>query len=231
MRHELAAQRALDDEVAMARRYFSSFADDYHRAFEGAGRRPLHRLINALFRQRTFHSRTAVVRGFLERHGVAGKRLLDLGCGSGEVSLLAAELGASVLGLDVTPEMVAIAREEARRAGLASAARFEVGDVMSAPLDPVDVTLIVSVLEYYSDIAPLLERACAATAELLVIVDTRGPWWRRLLRHALALVKGFKVHYRQPQDFGRVIEKAGLSEVARVSGHSFWALAYRRVRA
>jgi SAM-dependent methyltransferase len=220
---------ALTGEVGVVRRYFASFADDYHRAFSGQGRRPLQRLLNVLFRRRTLETRMQVVRGLLVRHGVAAKRVLDLGCGSGEVSLLAAELGARVTGLDVVEQMVAIAREGAQRASLSEAVRFQVADVLHAPIEPTDVTLLVSVLEYYSAIEEFLTRVCSATGELLVVVDTRGPLWRRLLRHTLARLKGFRIYYRQPRDFGRPIRAAGFREVACVRGHSFWALAYERV--
>jgi ubiquinone/menaquinone biosynthesis C-methylase UbiE len=150
-------------------------SDDYHRAFSGQGRRSLHRLLNVLSRRRTFETRMQVVRTLLQKHGVAAKRVLDLGCGSGEVSLLAAELGANVTGLDVVEQMVAIARESARRASLAEAVHFQVADVLHTPLEPTDVTLLVSVLEYYSAIDELLTRVCNATGELLVLADTRGP--------------------------------------------------------
>jgi SAM-dependent methyltransferase len=219
----------LGREVLTTQRYFASFADDYHRAFAGHGRRPLHRLLNVLFRRKTFESRMQVVRAFLERHGIAAKRLLDLGCGSGEVSLIAAELGARVTGLDVVEEMVAIARDSARRANFSDAVRFEVADVLHTPLAPTDVTLLVSVLEYYSAVDAFLTRVCDATTELLIVVDTRGPLWRRLLRHTLARMKGFRIYYRQPSDFARSIEAAGFTEVGRVRGHSFWALAYQRL--
>ena len=218
------------DEVRSAHRYFSSFSADYHEAFAGRGENPLHRTINVLFRRKTFQKRTAIVRGFLEAHGVAGKRVLDLGCGSGEVSLVAARLGAQVTGLDLVEEMVATARREAAAAGLADRTQFQVAELHSTTLPASDVTLIVSVLEYYKDIGPLLKKICDATGELLILVDTRGPWWRRLLRHALARLKGFRVYYRSAEDFGSVVTAAGFSETVRVRGHSFWALAYRRVR-
>jgi SAM-dependent methyltransferase len=217
------------DQVRIAHRYFASFAADYHRAFSGGGRDPLHRLINVLFRRKTFARRLAIVRGFLEAHGVAGKRVLDLGCGSGEVSLLAARLGARrVIGIDLVPEMVETARAQAEQAGLAGVAEFRLGDVHAAALPDADVTIVVSVLEYYPDIEHVLERACAVTAELLVLVDTRGPWWRRRLRHLLARIKGFRIYYRAPEEFSAAAARQGFVERTRVRGHSFWALAYRK---
>jgi 2-polyprenyl-3-methyl-5-hydroxy-6-metoxy-1,4-benzoquinol methylase len=224
----VSSSESQDRQVRTAQRYFSSFVRDYHRAFSGQGESVLHRTINVLFRQKTFILRMAVVRRFLEGHGVAGKRLLDLGCGSGEVSLMAAGMGARVKGLDVVEGMVATAREEARAAGFEGQTEFHVADVMSATLDDTDIALIVSVCEYYSDIDALLTKVCAATRELLVVVDTRGPWWRRTLRYALARVKGFQIYYRTPEQFSSVVVRSGFREIGRVRGHSFWALAYRR---
>src|SRR5215470_2457729 len=125
----------VDEHIRIARRYFSSFVADYHQAFEGGGRNPLHRVINTLFRHKTFQRRLAIVRGFLEAYGVDGKRVLDLGCGSGEVSLVAARLGAvQVTGIDLVPEMVATAQRQAAETGLGARVEFRVGDVHSAPL-------------------------------------------------------------------------------------------------
>jgi ubiquinone/menaquinone biosynthesis C-methylase UbiE len=58
-----------------------------------------------------------LLRGAGIRHGM---RVLDLGCGAGDVALLAAELvGASgtVVGVDCSPEVIEVARDRARTAG------------------------------------------------------------------------------------------------------------------
>ena len=54
--------------------------------------------------------------------------LLDVGCGTGENSLLAASRGADVIGIDLSPTAIARAREKASERGLA--ARFEVADAL-----------------------------------------------------------------------------------------------------
>jgi 2-polyprenyl-3-methyl-5-hydroxy-6-metoxy-1,4-benzoquinol methylase len=48
----------------------------------------------------------------------SGQRLLDVACGTGVVSVTAARLGARVNGLDLTPELLERARENARIAGV-----------------------------------------------------------------------------------------------------------------
>lgn len=57
----------------------------------------------------------------------AGTRLLDVGCGSGMLLTLAAERGAEPSGIDVTPELLAIARERLPGADLRE------GDMESLP--------------------------------------------------------------------------------------------------
>lgn len=215
-------------EVEVSRRYFGSFAEDYHRAFEGTGRDWLHRAINRLFRRKTFEVRTAVVADLLQAHGLNGKVVLDLGSGSGEVALVAGRLGATVRGLDVSPEMVAIARRECERAGLSDRVQFEVQDIVTQSIPAADVSMMIGVIEYYSDLSPILTKVAAATRELVVICDTRGPWWRRCLRYALARIKHFYVHYHSPDSVSAILRSAGFLETTRFAGHSFTVLAFRR---
>ena len=55
--------------------------------------------------------------------------VLDSGCGSGEHALMLAERGLEVLGVDVAPTAIGLAREKAILRGLS--AEFEVGDVLA----------------------------------------------------------------------------------------------------
>jgi cyclopropane fatty-acyl-phospholipid synthase-like methyltransferase len=56
-----------------------------------------------------------------------GDRVLDLACGSGDHARRLAPRGLDVLGVDISPSLVAHCRERAAEQGLATA-RFEVGD-------------------------------------------------------------------------------------------------------
>ena len=63
-----------------------------------------------------------------------GGRALDLGCGTGAVTLRLAERGLRVIGIDHSPEMLALARAKAAERGLDSRTEFETGDARGAPL-------------------------------------------------------------------------------------------------
>lgn len=218
-----------DLDVAAASRYFSSFALDYHRAFEGTGENFLHRTLNRLFRRKTFALRTRVVEDILADHGLQGRTVVDVGCGSGEISLIAARLGAeSVTGFDIVPDMIALAKAQAAASPWPDRFEFLVRDVVRDAVPPADVTLIVAVIEYYADVTAPLTRLAEGTRELLVVVDTRGPLWRRMMRYALARYKGFNLYYHPPDDVARIVTAAGFREARRVSGHSFTVMAFRR---
>ena len=53
-----------------------------------------------------------------------GNRVLDIGCGTGNVSLACAERGANVVGIDINAEMLEIARQKAKAAGLEERVEF-----------------------------------------------------------------------------------------------------------
>jgi SAM-dependent methyltransferase len=52
------------------------------------------------------------------RFGITGKKVLDLGCGTGNVALPLAKKGYQVTALDLSPEMLALAEHKARDAGV-----------------------------------------------------------------------------------------------------------------
>ena len=83
----------------------------------------------------------------------AGEHVLDVGCGSGAVTrAIATRVGSRgfVIGLDPSPELLAVARELAREAGLGDRAEFREGDALSLPFPDrsFDVVLCVTVLSH-----------------------------------------------------------------------------------
>jgi len=98
----------------------------------------------------------------LQRAGIAaGMRVLDLGCGAGDVSLLAASLVGSsgqVLGVDRSEESIALARERAALAGLTQV-KFETADLAVFRMkEPVDAIIGRLVLMFLSDPAVVLRQ-------------------------------------------------------------------------
>lgn len=91
--------------------------------------------------------------------GRSGGRVLDLCCGRGGTALyLAEEIGYEVVGLDLSPEAVMLAREAAALRGLNHRADFRIGDALSPPasLGTFDAVLVLETMLAFEDKGGLL---------------------------------------------------------------------------
>lgn len=81
-------------------------------------------------RRGTYERQAAYLRDLFERHGIADPYILDAGCGTGAmaVDFARAMPSAQIVGVDLTPESVRIARAYAREAGVRNVT-FHVGRV------------------------------------------------------------------------------------------------------
>lgn len=98
---------------------------------------------------------------------LTGKRVLDVGCGSGILTIAAVRLGAaSALGVDTDPIAIEATTANARRNGLARRARARVGSLPSGepPFDIVLANLIAGVLV---PLAPALRAELAAGGSIV----------------------------------------------------------------
>ncbi|HLZ35487.1 MAG TPA: class I SAM-dependent methyltransferase, partial [Nitrospira sp.] len=84
-------------------------------------------------------------RDFYERLNVApGCQLLDVGCGSGQLALIAAKDGLKVTGVDIAGNLVERARARAQAEGLT--ARFEEADAEALPFEDASFDVVVSLI-------------------------------------------------------------------------------------
>lgn len=153
-------------------------------------------------------------------------KVLDLGCGRGQLGLLLLELGraASLSGVDSDARKIDVAR----RAG--PEAEFRVGDVARAEFGSVDTVLLVDVLHYLpqGEQDELLRTAARAVGEhgrLLVRELDADPSARSSVTRFFewcarktGLNRGRATHYRSALELTRVLEAAGLR--CRVQGAS-----------
>lgn len=123
-----------------------------------------------------------------------GAHLLDAGCGSGQFALALAARGVRVTGVDLSPEMIRLARRNAEQAQLPEPVTWAVGSVDRLPLtdNSIDAIHARMVLLFVPDIpAALLEfrrvlrpggRLLASTAGTLSPIYRES--WRRHLPEA-----------------------------------------------
>ena len=87
----------------------------------------------------------------LERDHLIGGRVLDVGCGAGEHTILLTRLGYDVLGVDGAPTAIETARRNAAAHGVS--ARFAVADALDLGAEPAFDTVVDSALFHVFDAA------------------------------------------------------------------------------
>jgi demethylmenaquinone methyltransferase/2-methoxy-6-polyprenyl-1,4-benzoquinol methylase len=101
-------------------------------------------------------------RDLIVRAGIRpGDRVLDLATGTGDLAIAAASGGATVVGLDLAPRMIQLARLKPG----ASAIRFLTGDMTALPLPPASVDVVTT--GYGLRNVPDLDRAIAEIGRVL----------------------------------------------------------------
>jgi SAM-dependent methyltransferase len=122
--------------------------------------------------------------------------VVELGVGTGRIAVPVAEAGVSVIGVDSSPEMLAVCRTRAEEAGVADRLDLRLGDLRDPPVGE-HVPLVICPFRSYLHLADGEERVTAlrAARELLVedgrlifdvfapsrddIEETNGRWLER----------------------------------------------------
>ena len=151
----------------------------------------------------------------------AGDRLLDLACGTGDLSELAVKRGATVIGADFAREML----RGARRRGIAAA--FVQGDAEALPLpdasvDDVLCSLVLCTVDDQEAVLAEVRRILRPGGRLRVVEHVAAPRWslRRWLQHVIRrpwrwLFEGCDTC----RDTASAIERAGFATVELHRGH------------
>jgi len=144
----------------------------------------------------------------------AGTSLVELGCGSGWMTRLAARHGVQAEGYDISPEMIAIAREEAAREGLDVV--FEAGDYEQLDLGRrFDACLIYDALHHSERPELVLAAAHRALKPGGRILIAEPNWKQRYQGRGASDTYGTTELGYSPRRLKRLLREAGFSEVKR----------------
>ncbi|MGK6322699.1 bifunctional 2-polyprenyl-6-hydroxyphenol methylase/3-demethylubiquinol 3-O-methyltransferase UbiG [Sphingomonas sp. DT-51] len=132
--------------------------------------------------------RLRYLRGAVDRHWdlddrsftpLAGRRVLDMGCGAGLLAEPLARLGAAVTAVDAAAESIAVARDHAARRGLTI--DYRAGGVEAVAGETFDLVASLEVVEHVADARAFVAALAAAVAPggLLVMSTPNRTWLSR----------------------------------------------------
>jgi ubiquinone/menaquinone biosynthesis C-methylase UbiE len=136
-----------------------------------------------------------------------GGKVLDMGTGPGfvaiEVARLLGETGCQVVGMDLSEAMLALAAENAAKAGLNGILTWREGDVKAMPFDDGEFDLVVSndSLHHWDDPLPVFDEVARVLEEdgCCIIHDSKRlqRWWSWLFVKTISLTipRDFRIHW------------------------------------
>jgi len=159
--------------------------------------------------------------GWIDQHaGLAGKTVLDVGCGGGILAEAMASRGAAVTGIDLSEKPLGVARLHLLESGLRVDYRqVAVEDIAQEMPAHFDVVTCMEMLEHVPDPGSIV-RACATLVkpggQVFFSTLNRNP--KSYLFAVLGAEYILKLLPKGTHDYARFIRPAELARYARVAG-------------
>ena len=103
--------------------------------------------------------------------------VFDLGCGDGRIVIAAAKnFGARAVGIDIDPDRIAEARENARKAGVENLVRFEQNDLFRADIHQASIVTLFLLSSVNLRLRPKLLRELKPGTRVVSNTFTMGDW-------------------------------------------------------
>ena len=110
-------------------------------------------------------------------HVSAADVLYDLGCGDGRIVIAAAKTyGAHAIGVDIDPDRIMEARENARKAGVANLVRFEEKDLFQTDIHDASVVTLFLLSSVNKRLRPKLLQELKPGARIVSNTFLMGDW-------------------------------------------------------
>ncbi|MEJ2576317.1 MAG: magnesium protoporphyrin IX methyltransferase [Gammaproteobacteria bacterium] len=173
---------------------------------------------------------------------LSGRRLLDAGCGTGALAVEAARRGAQVVAVDLSPTLIALARERVPEDVPVARIDYQVGDMWDPDLGQFDHVVAMDSLIHYraadavrtlAGLASLTERSVIFTfaprTPLLALMHAVGRWFPRSERApAIEPVLESQLVHRLATEFGFATWRRGRS--TRISSGFYTSQAFELTR-
>ncbi len=196
------------DNMPQVARFWNDIAGDFDAIYSGK-KNPVARALDQWLRKDIYQRFDWV----MEKSGdVRGKRICDIGCGSGRfVSQFAKNGAAHVTGVDVAPEMLKLAQNLVDKDGVAKACDFVHTDVLNwKTSEQYDLTIAIGFWDYITEPPERLRIIRKFTQKQFLSAWPRFWTYRMPIRKVrLQYIQGCPVYFfRKPQVY-KMLQDAG----------------------
>jgi magnesium-protoporphyrin O-methyltransferase len=149
---------------------------------------------------------------------LSGKRVLDAGCGTGALAVEAARRGAEVVAIDLSPTLVALARE--RVPAIAGGGRIEFcsGDMLAPELGHFDHVVAMDSLIHYDTpdaVAALSRLAQRTTCSMVFTFAPRTPLLATMIAVGRLFPRGDRAPWIAPMAHKALLARIGAEPALR----------------
>lgn len=199
-----------DAEARRVAEYFDTHTQRYDELY-GARHSLTQRLVDRFF-HRVIRERFDLT--FARAGNVAGKRVLDVGCGSGRYAVRFAMEGALVVGVDVSAGMLELATARARALGVADRCTFRHASFLDWDGDEgFDIITAIGLFDYVGDAAALIAKIRRHLGgDVFASFPIRGQV-RAVIRRLSFLPTGCPINFYARKDVARLWSAARLVTV------------------
>ncbi len=199
------------DPRERVREYFDKESSEYCAYFDPSVKLSsvTRRVSRRLFQSAIQGRREAVIA--LCPQPLEGVKICEVGSGGGHYSIELARRGASVLGLDIAPKMVAHATQWASREGFASRCRFQQADIFDFQTDEkFDVVFAAGVIDYIppTDQRKFLAKMAGMSKRYVIVSFPKKFHYHALFRRIWLGLKGVPVWFFTSRDMTQLLESA-----------------------
>jgi ubiquinone/menaquinone biosynthesis C-methylase UbiE len=145
-----------------------------------------------------------------------GKRILDVGCGSGRFCIAFAKEGAEhVLGVDFAKMMIDIAEELAKEEGVSSRCEFRVGafpEIIDPAEAPFDASTANGFFDYIANPVPIIEKMRQFTKGTMIMSFPKAKEWRVPIRRLRFWAKGTPLFLYKEKQVKSILHDVGITD-------------------
>lgn len=207
--------------TASTAKFFSYFANGYCRRFKKKG----------------FEASQKQLLEAIEVAGFDDRTLMEIGCGVGHLHLTLLERGArSALGIELSPKMLALAKQWSNERAITDRVEYIEGDFMTLvdQLNPADIVILDKVICCYPDVEGLVGQSVGKTLQAYVFTIPRSRWLVRFgmsfLKFCLWLIRSeFRPYIHDLETINTIIESAGFKKFYHRTSFAWDTCAYAKV--